>query len=389
MAALYTVEIQGSSDLTLTAPQVTYRAVERTHRHTQHPPVLARVTYEVTIGFKGSGANAVATVTALGSMLSGYVDKRVLPTYVKVKDSAGSVVDEIGQIDTDNGWEDLEFTSFEVPNPSAEDPGQWKAYIKGTLVLRASRVFADSNGVVEFSQDYDQGGDVGSLTFKRLVTELRIAQASSTVITDILASSDYTIKLTASPGWVRVPPTNGTNGIHVRYLDYPRNKHLVITSHVQEVGGTVIPPTGSTEAPEVEEVREDFARGVKRITLRVESSGGGQTLSYVEGKRNGDDQGTTIEDRATPAAQGSYDRLEELTTAYPDSSQITKVVQQLTLSGGGRRAAGPPDAWRRADPAQLVRRNACACLCRIPRRQSRCAWPWRKLVVGDEGLSHR
>lgn len=337
MAAPYTVEIQGTSDLTLTAPSVEYRTVARTHRENVHPRVLARVTYEVTIGFRVEGASSVATVTALGNVVQNYLDKRVLPTYVKIKDSAGDVVDEIGQIDTGNGWEDFEFADFQIPPPSVDEPGQWKAYVRGVIVLRASRVYPDANGVCEFSQNYEEGADVGGLTFKRVVTDLRLSESSGSSLATLVTSGSYTIRLPAPVGWVRVPPTNGSIGVHVRYPDYPRSKHLVITSHVQEVGGTVVPPAGSTQAPETEEIREDFARGVKRVTLRVESSGGDQTLEYVEGKRPGDDIGTTIEDRSTPAAQGVYSKLEELLTAYPDDTTVTQVTQALTLSGGGRR----------------------------------------------------
>lgn len=336
MADLYTVTLQGSSDLVLKDTSVSWRPVERRHRNDAHPPVLVRSIYEVEIrGTILDGATSVALVTSLGTLIANYVDKRVVPTYVKIRDDNGDPLDEVGDIDLANDWENLHFTAFDLPGPhELDDSRQFVSKIEYRLVLRADRVFPDDDGIVEFDPVYEQGSIGGGLKFRQKVTELTLSQATSNVVTTaaILAQ----VRLAKPNGWVRVAPSNDSDGIHVTYPDGENNKkRMVVTSRIEQLGPGSSAATGTEGHSLVEERREDPGRGVVEVLTRARYEGTDQALTQVQGHRPGGDVGTTTDDSVLQSATGDFRTLETLGLQHPKGPKLTRVTPRRVLEPGG------------------------------------------------------
>lgn len=330
MTELYTVKLQGSSDLELQQAVVRWRTVGRHHRMGDSPPTLARVTYEVVVEGKVFGDTAIATITALGTLVSDYLDKQVLPTYLRIEDEAGDPVDQVGLIDeSSDSWEQLRIVDHELlTNP--DDPREGRSQVSYRLVFQAERVFASSEGLLDLDQVYEEGGNDQGLKFRRLVSRVRFAESSAN--TPTTAAVLALVRLSKPVGWARQDPTNHPDGIHVRWDDYPRNRVATITSHVAQQNSSV--PTGASGGQKSIERREDFALGVLRLVTRASVDGSSDALGWVEEQKDPEAKGYTLNDEIQRAASGQFEELEVLTDFL--GGKVTQVRPERTLSGGGQ-----------------------------------------------------
>jgi hypothetical protein len=328
MADDYTVELQGHT-FSVGTPRVRWSAVAQ-HREDAVPLVLSVWTY--TIELEGCRVRTTdgtpdKAQEALGAFLTATIHKAVVPTYLKILDSASQPIDEIGAIQPGtNGWEDLRVVSWKI------DPGeeQMLAGVEFSVTLRARKVFADTNGLVFARRRFASVVGADGLEVRTLTAEIRMAAGTSVPLTAawLLAL----VRLPAPAGWVC--PSGGARGFDVRYPNrYGLTDEAEFSSVVKQVGGGVIPPTragGGTEGVARRLVPE---LGLVRVTTSAQTVGTESSTDWVDARRPSGAIGERTTDKGGRDARGSWEAWEAAATL---GGRVNVVSADRELVPGGR-----------------------------------------------------
>lgn len=330
MPAEYRLVIQGPADHTFVfMPEVSIRDVERRHRRGVNPNVLVLVRreIEVTAEFRGTATTPDTLQAAFSTFMSNHVSARTVPTFIEIRDAVTSTpIPDIGVLRsiTDGGdWEELQLTSF-VMDP-AED--QMKGNARFRLILQGVRVFADTNDVVVLDQERNVEGGPDGLPRVTLTTTIRTIQGVN------VASKATLMREPAPSGWVRQPPSNNSDGIGVRYTNWPLTNEAVVTSIVKQLGGGVVLPSGASDGTITDRLLDDPGFGIVRTQRTAEVTGGSNPAGYVESKR-GDGVGFVNHDKARVRAQGTFETRDPGQDGVLEA-KVTRVRVRFTLTGGG------------------------------------------------------
>lgn len=351
MAEPYSITIQGeTADLVLAqASRFAWREVERRERRGLTPWQLAYFTVELTLqGVEILGGTPAAVVTALQTALTRTVHRAAQPTYVQIKDSGGTVVPEVGEINTTaNAWEDLAVTA--VTLEAIDSPEQLVALARFDLVIRATRVFADENGVVLLEAERTVGADEDGLRFRRREGEVRMAAG-----VDVATVADQ-LRLPLPEGWRRSIGNDPTTGVEISYTEDPLVHKATFVSEVRELqfGLTTPASQGGGFASRSEEEQLDPALGITRTRVTLRQEGTDDPRSYVEGEIASGAVYVVTDEGAS--AQAVWETLQGNDAPEGYAPQVTKVRASYSIVGGGRPAdvlvmGGAPAVVREGQP---------------------------------------
>lgn len=329
MADDYSVEIEGHAFAA--APQVhwTARAV---FREDVYPAVLAALDYEVALeGCHVFATTPAAAVDALGAWLQAVLHKRTLPTYCKVKDASGTVVDEIGDMNLATaGWEDLRIEAFSLP-PSVE---QLRAGATFSLALRVRRVFHDSaTGVVELERRYDSEFGPDGLETRRLTSRGRLSRESQA--TPLTAAVTALLRLTKPAGWV-ITRGNNSRRFDLTYPNHNRTDIFEAVSEVSQRGPGIVVPDGAGDAGGGTTRSDDPELGLVRVSTFVDAIGATSGDSFLTNATPAGAVGEKTHDRGRRSTRGSWDTWEPAGALL--GGRVSRVSVSYSLRPGGQTA---------------------------------------------------
>jgi hypothetical protein len=363
--ALYTLEI-GSYAFEL-AP-ATSISTERIVRENTSPNEAVAVNYTFNLVPRLRADTPAAVMTALTTALASWQDTRTCGRF-RLKDEAGTVISPF-DVDEERSptlnWEDVRVASFDLP---AGD-GQLVSGATFSIVILARRSLPDSDGICEFSADYENENDEWGNEVQRLTTRFRFAKAS--VIAD---PADYTdaikarLKLDAPVGYVRT--VGGTAlGFIYRHPLYPE-AHVVETVSQVQVTGAVTGSSGATRATSSTRTVVDPVKGIRRITETAETSGGEDPESWVREQRSSAaivSEDVSVDLGTTKSARAEWTRIEP----FRAIGKTTDVTRTFALRGGRRPLSvvkmtppfrpkiqrGPFEEWRLSETVEIRAKGA-------------------------------
>lgn len=319
------------------APVFTARDLDRYHRTDVNPAVLGAVTREISLTCWVDGRDPPDTVTNLGTLLTGFVNARVVPGFFEVRDEDGTAVTSIGQITSaSSAWEEVQITGFNLP----AGVGQLVAGAEFTLTIQGRKTYGDSNDVWYREQSREVTYNEAGLERRTLTTELRITKASSNTIAGL--ASSYGAAESRAVGWRRVAPSNNSAGYAIRYTKYPLLHEAVITSIVEELGSGYVLPTGAGDGSVVKIVQRDQASRTDRHVIQAEISGTTDPLGWAESQGEGGEFVGSYHDRHRNFARATFAWNEPINAGGGSSAgggvgggTSTRTEARMVLTAGG------------------------------------------------------
>lgn len=316
-------------------------------RDNAQPNVRVAVNYEFRLKCRvPATTDALATVppsaaTNLGTFLASALHSRTLPTALTILDSNGAAIPQIGNVAAAGGWEDLQVTDLEIPD-AGDQVGQLMAGAYFTLTFRARRTLADTDGICELAQVYEDDTDDTGATVRRLTSTIRLSQSAydgGTRVTSAAIAAK--LRLACPVGFSR---TRGNNswGFAARYPLYALgSQDGLVAETVSEVrsSSSVVGASGSTKSEVATRIKQDPEKGLIRTTTTADTTGADSTtgLEWVESQQPAESTGETLEEPNARHARGEWTVISPLTATA--SGKLRRVRRRYSTRGGGRKAS--------------------------------------------------